>query len=280
MYLATGRGANKYVPDGEAQAIIDRMKPLLRNNQVADAVEQGVSDVLRVLNGEHFEQLREFEWHSYIFPGGFVFILVALAVLNARRESRYKKVKRVLTEIEQQAARAKADRYEVESCAICLETFKDAPQPTRVLACGHTFHAACLKDWEQGTCPICRAPDVESATFPDTPRRPGARTARNVNARGLDSFGSAADEDFGEEYRFRLRRTRALYPDVVTDSMVHRWTGVGPCNARLTSDVAFVRAAPGYDDGSRSSGGGYGGGGHSSYGGGCSGGGGGAGGGW
>ena len=52
MYLATGGGAKEYVSDAEAQAIIDRMKPLLRDNRVADALEQCVSDVLRVLNRE------------------------------------------------------------------------------------------------------------------------------------------------------------------------------------------------------------------------------------
>ena len=83
-----------------------------------------------------------------------------------------------------------------------------------------------------------------------------------------------------------MYRTRALYPDVVTDSMVHRWAYGGP-GVSLASDVAFVRTAPGYCGGgsggrcsgsSRGGGGGGGGGGDFGGGGSCKGGG--AGGGW
>ena len=136
MYLATGGGAKEYVSDAEAQAIIDRMKPLLRDNRVADALEQCVSDVLRVLNGEH---VAESDWGSLLVYPLFGGIFCCIINADRRKRNRYLKVKRVLTEMERQAAQAKASKYHVESCAICLETFKDAPEPTRVLACGHTF---------------------------------------------------------------------------------------------------------------------------------------------
>jgi uncharacterized membrane protein YgcG len=265
MYLATGGGAKEYVSDAEAQAIIDRMKPLLRDNRVADALEQCVSDVLRVLNGEH---VAESNWGSLLAYGLFGGIFCCIINADRRKRNRYLKVKRVLTEMERQAAQAKASKYHVESCAICLETFKDAPEPTRVLACGHTFHTACLSGWERGTCPICRAPDVEAAS----PAAPEARylIREDSEAPRSDTVSRSSDAEF----QFRLRRTRALYPDVVTDSMVNRWAYGGP-DRSLVADVAFVRAAPGYN-----SGGSGGGGGSSSFGGGGSGGGGGAGGGW
>jgi len=53
-------------------------------------------------------------------------------------------------------------------CAICLETFEDAPEPTRLLVCGHTLHAECLQRCSRGSCPICRAP-LERG--PDDPLR-------------------------------------------------------------------------------------------------------------
>merc|ERR1719161_3449736 len=90
----------------------------------------------------------------------------------------------------------------VESCAICLETFKHwnwtvnngirmckdldpEPEPTRVLACGHTFHAACLAKWERGTCPICRAPDVESHAGAPAAEAEGRRGRRRRGRRDL-----------------------------------------------------------------------------------------------
>ena len=51
--------------------------------------------------------------------------------------------------------------YNTESCAICLENFEDAPEPTCLLACGHTLHTECLRmstNAGRSTCPICRAP--------------------------------------------------------------------------------------------------------------------------
>ena len=66
---------------------------------------------------------------------------------DRQKQKHYAKVKQVLTEIERQAARAKASAFCVDSCAICLETFSDAPKPKRVLQCGHLFHADCLRGW-------------------------------------------------------------------------------------------------------------------------------------
>ena len=62
----------------------------------------------------------------------------------------------------------KARVYPAECCAICLESFADSPEPTRVLACGHTLHCDCLRGCSGGTCPICRAP-LERG--PDDPLR-------------------------------------------------------------------------------------------------------------
>lgn len=261
MYIATGRGARELVTDAEAQAIIDRMKPLLKKNRIADAAEQCVSDVLRVLNEEHFAGTNTGEdFGARVFMGFMVSMWVAVCYADRRKRKRYEKVKRVLTEIERQAASTKASTYQVESCAICLEKWSDAPEPTRVLACGHTFHVDCLSGWDRGTCPICREPDVEA-------------TARAPEFLSLISNSAPAARD--EEFHFRLHRTRVLYSDIVTDSMLDGWTRRGP-DAALISDVAFVRAAPGYNDGSSSGGRG----GSSSFGGGSSSGGGGAGGSW
>ena len=58
-----------------------------------------------------------------------------------------------------------ADLTEAEQCPVCLT---DIVQPgdnatdekLQVLACGHTFHAACIGPWlkRKQSCPLCRAP--------------------------------------------------------------------------------------------------------------------------
>ncbi|KAI3776847.1 hypothetical protein L1987_46637 [Smallanthus sonchifolius] len=47
-----------------------------------------------------------------------------------------------------------------KSCCVCLLRFTKArDEDTRVLACGHEFHNACVDKWfefSRKTCPICR----------------------------------------------------------------------------------------------------------------------------
>merc|ERR1719353_2474942 len=113
-----------------------------------------------------------------------------------------------------QARLAKANRYHVESCAICLETLADTPaMPQRLLGCGHTFHAECINGWTKvkSTCAICREPDAEAAGMPAAPERA-----------------------VRDERTFRLQRSRDLYPDFVTEMLRERWT--------RSDDSAFASA--------------------------------------
>jgi len=45
-----------------------------------------------------------------------------------------------------------------EECAICTETLNDQDNTKRLDACGHKFHADCIKPWlhKQNSCPTCR----------------------------------------------------------------------------------------------------------------------------
>lgn len=57
------------------------------------------------------------------------------------------------------AKRPKLRRASLAACAMCLEEM----WLPRILACGHAFHAGCLRAWQSygGTCPLCRAPVEE-----------------------------------------------------------------------------------------------------------------------
>ena len=53
-------------------------------------------------------------------------------------------------------------------CAICLEHFSASFPPTPAGACGHGFHAPCLKAWraQSAYCPLCRGPMLGAAQPP------------------------------------------------------------------------------------------------------------------
>lgn len=272
MHIATGRGASEHVPDRELAAVIERVKPLMRAARYGDAAEQCISDVARILTGESFAP-------SWLAEHGFVLLIFAGIVGKCMHSSyntrRYNRCKRALTLIEQERAEAKASRYQVKSCAICLDNFAETFRlETRLLPCGHTFHARCVESWEgsRGSCPICRQP-VDPAVLESTPS-PSMPLQRSAASTGAHS---GQHVDFHDDYRFRIRQARTLYPDFVSQSMVESWTVPG-YHGPLVADTAFIRASPNYSSGSSSGGSSRGGG--SSFGGGCSSGGGGAGGSW
>ena len=42
-----------------------------------------------------------------------------------------------------------------DTCNICLNPVRSTRQ-TKELVCGHRFHAHCIDQWRESTCPVCR----------------------------------------------------------------------------------------------------------------------------
>jgi len=58
-------------------------------------------------------------------------------------------------------------QYAEETCPICLETFDESNEHSRVIQteCGHLFHLDCIKHESVVTCPMCREPFKASHYF-------------------------------------------------------------------------------------------------------------------
>ncbi|KAA8531986.1 hypothetical protein F0562_006872 [Nyssa sinensis] len=111
--------------------------------------------------------LGETEWNVLILS--VISLLVIVSVLaaffftrNRRRNQQgishqlYSKVVEVLPCFTFSTARLSS--YTGETCAICLEDYKDG-ESLRVLPCHHEFHASCVDSWltKWGTfCPVCK----------------------------------------------------------------------------------------------------------------------------
>lgn len=261
MFIATGSGAREHLSDGELEAVVERMKPLLKGSRYADAVEQSISDVARILSGESFAPSH---WSALGWIGFICAVIFGVQWRDTRIKRRYEACKRKLTQIEYEHAQAKASQYKAESCAICLELFSASTQQEQeLLACGHVFHKQCIDSWEncRNTCPICRCSLSDAAS-----KRRASSQAR---------LASRHDD----EYAFRLARARYQYPDFVSDEMMTRWLSPHH-NGQLVADTAFVRQSPAYKAAQSSNAGRSADWSGSSFGGGCSSDGGGAGGSW
>jgi len=262
LYIATGKGAKEHIPDAELQTVIERMKPLLKNQQYDDAAEQSVSDIARILSGESLSTHWD-KYGVYWCVGGFLVYMLLSSTYTSRMVAKYDRAKCVLKQIDFERAQANAERYQVLSCPICLDSFKQTLNlKTNLLPCGHTFHERCINSWmaKSDSCPICR-----QSTIP----RPVSSDSRLYDA---------TPQGYEEEYTFRIQRARVLYGEFITPSMANRWIcGGTKFHGELAADTDFITRSPNYNTRSSGSSSSLS---SSSFGGGDSGGGGGAGGSW
>jgi len=244
VYIATGRGAKEHIPDKELIYVIQRMKPLLRNQQYAEAIEQSISDIAIILSGKSIRTFWE-KYGPYILVGSIVGIWACMFCYSKRKASRYNRARCALKQLDLE----RKQPYEALSCPICLETFKDTSHlSTKLLPCGHTFHETCVNTWteQRHSCPICR-----KSIEPADPQKQRLLAANN-----------STSSNYEDEYRFRIQRAQFLYPEFITMGMAERWQCDGPgVQAQLAADDAFIRQSPNYgSSGSSSSGGDFGGG--------------------
>jgi len=54
-----------------------------------------------------------------------------------------------------------AESQAADDCSICLHSLGHT-RNVEVLRCNHKFHRACLRQWEQNSCPLCRNPIQET----------------------------------------------------------------------------------------------------------------------
>lgn len=74
------------------------------------------------------------------------------------------------------------DRFKGMHCSICLESL-DSSTPSKVLECGHGFHASCINRWrresDSSSCPLCKVDSCEIVA-----PKSSARSSRYTGALG------------------------------------------------------------------------------------------------
>ncbi|GBF97799.1 lactase-phlorizin hydrolase [Raphidocelis subcapitata] len=95
--------------------------------------------------------------------------------------------------------------------------------PPLVLACGHSFHAACISEWAAGhtTCPICRR-DINEED--DGGARARGAPPPPCSGGAPPAAAAAARRDLWmPELLFRTRRLGLMYPDFISTSMTDQF---------------------------------------------------------
>lgn len=120
---------------------------------------------------------------------------------------------------------------ELPSCPVCLDRLDNEASGVVTTVCSHAFHASCISNWEDNSCPVCRytqSPDEATAC-----QRPGCGETSesaslwaclicgHVGCGRYDGKHSLEHwRDSGHCYAMELRTQRVW--DYVRDGFVHR----------------------------------------------------------
>jgi len=212
VYISTGRGARKALPDGQVRQVVQGMKPQLREGDVRGAVEGALRALAAVASGE--VRLEEphwlWEWWPVVLFFGVVAAAWAWEALAAHRRRQWARCRQQLSAVEADRARVRAGSYEPTSCAICLEDFpagtaerwrKNEPALPGVehLRCGHAYHSPCITKWleRNASCPICREsqhPGASSQAAAPVTRPPPAGSGAGSGAGGAPAGPEVAPD--------------------------------------------------------------------------------------
>ncbi len=172
--IVTGKGAREIVSDSYADSIFASVKPYLKNEEYAKAIETAVSDVQYYSDPPNII-IRFLTWlyeliTALIVPFCFFAIVYCLALCNSRRPINIKRAdfNKNMEKLKELQKGGKLNEHFVNTaCGICLQEFEksDTQNPKTaeyvILVCGHNFHKDCLESWlkTKNMCPFCKTKD-------------------------------------------------------------------------------------------------------------------------
>ncbi len=249
VYISVGSGIREKANDRVLEAIINRMKPHLRQSKFDNAFVSAILDMERVVTLGHLRSSQvqndlEEDSNNY----GFIAIIVCIFAFlgfkswwDTKQQAQLARGRATLDSLIVDIKNAKHRVYMTTSCPVCLESFTPEndmhnTDPAicivpKTLPCGHVFCDKCIKEYlassAKENCPICRE-----------------------NIRHLDENVAAehvpCEAHLIAPYRlhmqttmFRLRRIRTLYPNAL-DSSTHSLLNAAVQNGSLSDALQVV----------------------------------------
>ena len=100
-----------------------------------------------------------------------------------------------------------------DTCAVCLEQFKDDDAPVSALPCQHGFHTGCIQPWilTHANCPVCREQTGDTIQRTEAPRTFSLREM-SLNAQ-LSRHEIRRQHSNSRSRRFRRRILRMTWEE-------------------------------------------------------------------
>lgn len=166
VYISTGAGALKALPDSKVQTILARMRPQLRAANYDRAVEQAVVDIGLGLAGADFDDDNGSSWFDPVIVCilGLIGGCFAVSWWNGRKKRREASTcKRLLQKLkEEQQTAMRTNRYQTTSCPICMDDF--APDSACGGSQGGSSRASGGSDDGAPSAPLLKATKVQSGS--------------------------------------------------------------------------------------------------------------------
>jgi Beta-propeller domains of methanol dehydrogenase type len=182
VYLSIGTGLVPILTSNRIDAIIDDMKPFLREDEYTQAIVNCIFSIIRYVDQgppSFVEKYMVFILFGFVALG-----MWGLDHWKKKKKREYVRIKSHLEKMDRERAMALMGKFECTSCPICLEDFEkvqpgDAQnvgstttttsstlgsdgKPLQLLQCGHAFDKTCWDHWiSKNTrnihqCPICK----------------------------------------------------------------------------------------------------------------------------
>lgn len=165
VYISTGKGLTNKLTNSVILSVKEHMKPHLRNKKYGEAIEAAVLEIELVIQNK--DSKRSFfvdYWPHALFAIIFgTFVLYGLH--EKREEEKMKKGRDMLEKLMHEVNESKDNKFQFESCPICLETFsqqRDAADMERLADNSHISDPDDLLSTQDGYTSSSQYKEVKS----------------------------------------------------------------------------------------------------------------------
>ncbi|KAL6778337.1 hypothetical protein ACKKBG_A17805 [Auxenochlorella protothecoides x Auxenochlorella symbiontica] len=189
VYISTGAGATKALPDAHLAAIIAAARPLLRRQLTGEAVQQMVVDVglgLAGSPGPRHDSEDGLDWVGVGIFGTVAAVIGGSMWKHWRRKKEFKACKRMLDKIKREQDNLRTHAWSrPASCPVCLEDFSAPPGPG---------------EGAEGTVPSSTADEARasSSSAPSAPLLPGGDAGVGLRRRSGGQEGAKEGSGDGD----------------------------------------------------------------------------------